>query len=150
MAQPLGVRIATVDVDGNFDTHGNQPAQLADAARRTSPQSLAAFQADIEARGLGDRVMTFVWSEFGRRLKANHSAGTDHGAGGVGWVQGKRAASGILTQYPDLRSLDAKGNLQVTVDFRQVYASLIEQWLGTPADAVIPDAGAFWRVRVVR
>jgi uncharacterized protein (DUF1501 family) len=149
MSQPLGVRIATVDVDGNFDTHGNQRASL-DRLLTTVSQSLAAFQADIEARGLADRVLTFVWSEFGRRLKANDSLGTDHGAGGVGWVQGARAANGILTEYPNLRALDGRGNLQVTVDFRQVYASLVEQWLGTPADPVIPDAGAFGRVQVVR
>lgn len=148
-AQPLGLRVATVDAHADFDTHHGQPATLERILAEVS-SSLAAFQADVEARGLGDRVLTFVWSEFGRRPKANDSLGTDHGAGGVAWVQGTRAVSGLLTEYPSLRDLDAKQNLKVTVDFRQVYASLIEQWLGTDAGVVIPNAGAFARVKVVR
>lgn len=148
-AQPLGVRLATVDAAGDFDTHAGQAGTLERILAEVS-QALAAFQTDLEARGLGDRVLTFVWSEFGRRPKANDSAGTDHGAGGLAWVQGARARSGILTEYPPLRSLDDKQNLRVTVDFRQVYASLIEQWLGTDPAAVIPNAGALGRVRLVR
>lgn len=148
-AQPLGIRVATVDGRSDFDTHAGQGPRL-DSLLTEISSSLAAFQADLEARGIGDRVLTFVWSEFGRRPKANESGGTDHGAGGIGWVQGTRASGGILTDYPGLRDLDAKSNLKVTVDFRQVYTSLIEQWLGTDAAAVIPDAGAFSRVKLVR
>jgi uncharacterized protein (DUF1501 family) len=148
-AQPLGLRVATVDAHADFDTHAGQPGTLERILAEVSA-GLAAFQNDIEARGLGDRVLTFVWSEFGRRPKGNESLGTDHGAGGIGWVQGTRAMSGLLTEYPSLRDLDAKQNLKVTVDFRQVYASLIEQWLGTDAGAVIPNAGAFSRVQLVR
>ena len=148
-AQPLGVRVATVDAHGDFDTHAGQPATL-DRILAEVSASLAAFQTDLEARGLGDRVLTFVWSEFGRRPKGNDSMGTDHGAGGIAWVQGTRAMSGLLTEYPSLRDLDAKQNLKVTVDFRQVYASLMEQWLGTDAAAVLPNAGAFTRVDLVR
>ena len=99
---------------------------------------------------LGDHVLTLVWSEFGRRPKQNDSAGTDHGAGGVAWVQGTRAAGGVLSEYPDLNRLDSEDNLAVTVDFRRVYASLLEQWLGTDASSVIPNAGAFGRVGLVR
>jgi uncharacterized protein (DUF1501 family) len=95
-------------------------------------------------------VLTFVWSEFGRRPEANESAGTDHGAGGIAWVQGTRAVGGILSDFPDLGALDRNGNLAVTVDFRRVYASLLEQWLGTGADEVIPNAAAFGRVQLVR
>ena len=65
-------------------------------------------------------------------------------------MQGTRAASGILTDYPDVRRLDRHGNLAVTVDFRRVYASLLEQWLGTDAAEVIPNAAAFGRVGLVR
>ena len=146
---PLGIRVATIDAPSDFDTHDNQPEELASGLTEVS-EGLAAFQADLEARGLADRVMTFVWSEFGRRPEANESAGTDHGAGGIAWVQGTRAASGILTDYPDVRRLDRHGNLAVTVDFRRVYASLLEQWLGTDATEVIPNAAAFGRVGLVR
>ncbi len=149
VAQPLGVRLAAVDADGDFDTHDSQPGELADALRSVS-QSLAAFQADLEARGVGDRVLTLVWSEFGRRPEGNESSGTDHGAGGIAWVQGTHAASGILTEYPSLTDLDRDDNLKVTVDFRKVYASLIEGWLGTDANEVIPNANAYGRLALVR
>lgn len=149
VAQPLGVRVAAVEADGDFDTHDDQPAELASALRSVS-RSLAAFQADLEARGVADRVLTLVWSEFGRRPEGNESSGTDHGAGGIAWVQGTHAASGILTDYPSLTELDRDDNLKVTVDFRKVYASLIEGWLGTDANDVIPNANAYGRLALVR
>jgi uncharacterized protein (DUF1501 family) len=149
LALPLGVRVITVEADGDYDTHDDQPTELAAALKGLS-EALSAFQADIEMRGLGPRVLTFVWSEFGRRVESNESQGTDHGAGGVAWVQGVRARPGVLTDYPDITRLDEDGNLAVTVDFRRVYASLLEGWLGTPADAVLPGAGAFGRVALVQ
>ena len=149
LAQPLGTRLATVDCSGDFDTHNNQPGRLASALADVSA-SLSAFQADLDARGLSDRVLTFVWTEFGRRLRGNRSIGTDHGAGGIAWVMGSHAASGVLTEYPALDKLDDKGNLKVTVDFREIYASLIEQWLGTSAEPVISDARTMRRIRIVK
>lgn len=149
VAQPLGVRLAAVEANGDFDTHDDQPGELA-ASLRSVSQSLAAFQADLEARGIADRVLTLVWSEFGRRPEGNESSGTDHGAGGIAWVQGTHAASGILTEYPSLTALDRDDNLKVTVDFRKVYASLIEGWLGTDANEVIPNANAYGRLGLVR
>jgi uncharacterized protein (DUF1501 family) len=149
LALPLGVRVATIDAPGDYDTHDNQEAELGDALAEVSG-GLAAFQADLEARGIADRVLTLVWSEFGRRPEANDSGGTDHGAGGIAWVQGTRARSGILSDYPDVGRLDRQGNLPVTIDFRRVYASLLEQWLGTDATDVIPNARAFGRVSLVR
>jgi len=149
LSQPLGVRLAAVDARGLFDTHDNQALAL-DPLLTELSFALSAFQLDIEQRGLADRVLVFVWSEFGRRLKANASGGTDHGAGGIAWVQGTQARSGVLTDYPRLNDLDNLGNLKVTVDFRQVYASLIEQWLASDAAAVIPRAGELARVGLVR
>ncbi len=145
--QPLGIRVATVEADGDFDTHDNQ-VELGPLLADVS-QCLAAFQADLEARGVSSRVLTFVWSEFGRRPEENDT-GTDHGAGGLGWVQGDRALGGVLSDYPNLSQLDEDDNLQVTIDFRRVYSSLLEQWLGTDAGAVIPKADAFGRVQLVR
>jgi uncharacterized protein (DUF1501 family) len=149
LAQPLGIRVAAVDAPGDFDTHDEQPKELAGALSEVS-QALAAFQADLETRGIADRVLTFVWSEFGRRPQSNDSRGTDHGAGGIAWVQGTRARSGVLSDYPDLGRLDRQDNLAVTVDFRRVYCSLLEQWLGTDAAEVIPNAAAFGRVGVLK
>ena len=149
IAQPLGIRVATVDADGQFDTHEGQ-AQTLDRDLGAVGEALATFQADLEARGVADRVLTFVWSEFGRRPVANKSAGTDHGAGGVAWVQGPRALGGILTEYPSLTDLDPEKNLKVTVDFRRVYGSLLAQWLGTDPAEVIPGAAQFGQVGLVR
>ena len=149
ISQPLGIRVAAVEADGDFDTHDRQRDDLARGLRSAS-EALAAFQADLEARGIADRVLTLVWSEFGRRPGENDSGGTDHGAGGLAWVQGTRARSGVLSDYPDLGKLDGHDNLAVTLDFRRVYASVLEQWMGADAGSVIPDAGAFGRLGVVR
>jgi uncharacterized protein (DUF1501 family) len=149
LSQPLGIRVATVDADGAFDTHEGQ-AQTLDRDLGAVGEALAAFQADLEARGLAQRVLTFVWSEFGRRPTANRSGGTDHGAGGVAWVQGPRALGGILTEYPSLTDLDREKNLKVTVDFRRVYGSLLAQWMGTDPAEVIPGAAQFGQVPLIR
>ena len=145
--KPLGIRVAQVEADGDFDTHDDQ-ADLGGLLADVS-ECLAAFQADLEARGVSHRTLTFVWSEFGRRPGENGS-GTDHGAGGLAWVQGDRARAGVHSDYPNLSTLDEHDNLQVTIDFRRVYSSLLEQWLGTDAGAVIPNAGAFGRVALVQ
>jgi len=149
LALPLGIRVATVDAESDFDTHDNQPAELANGLKGVS-EALAAFQSDVEARGLADRVLTLVWTEFGRRPEGNESNGTDHGAGGLAFVMGTRANGGVLSEYPSLSKLDREGNLAVTVDFRRVYSSVLEQWLGTDAREVIPNAGAFGRLQLVR
>jgi uncharacterized protein (DUF1501 family) len=149
LAQPLGIRLAALEGEGAFDTHDSQPATL-DRLLGDVSQSLAAFQLDLEQRGLADRVLVLVWSEFGRRPKANASLGTDHGAGGIAWVQGTEARPGVLTEYPRLNDLDGLANLKVTVDFRQVYASLLEQWLAADPGAVIPRANDLARVALVR
>lgn len=146
---PLGIRLATTYADVMFDTHDNQPTEHSNALTTVS-EGLSAFQADLEARGIADRVLTLVWSEFGRRPEQNESNGTDHGAGGLAWVQGTRVRSGVLSEYPSLKKLDREQNLKVTLDFRQVYCSLIEQWLGTEADRVIPKARRFRRLKLVR
>jgi uncharacterized protein (DUF1501 family) len=147
LEKPLGIRVADVQADGDFDTHDNQ-SELGPLLTEVS-ECLSAFQADLEARGLAGRTLTFVWSEFGRRPEENDT-GTDHGAGGLAWVQGDRALPGVHSDYPDLRRFDEHDNLQVTIDFRRVYSSLLEQWLGTDASAVIPNAGGFGRVALVR
>jgi uncharacterized protein (DUF1501 family) len=148
IAQPLGIRVATVQSEGDFDTHDRQRDDHTKGLTEVS-EALASFQADVESRGLGGRVLTFVWSEFGRRAQQNESAGTDHGAGGFGFVMGNRVRGGILSDYPSLKALDGEGNLPVTVDFRRIYCSLIEQWLGADAGAIIPNAGAFGRLGLV-
>jgi uncharacterized protein (DUF1501 family) len=122
---------------GGFDTHDAQLDEHTELLKDVS-DSIVAFQADIDARGLGDRVVILVWSEFGRRPQDNNGNGTDHGAGGGVMVIGNRVRGGIASEFPGLSSLDPDDNLKVTTEFRTVYASLLEGWLGVDAGSVLP------------
>ncbi len=140
----LPLRCVALTAPGMYDTHANQPDALASGLKLTS-DSLLAFQRDLEARGLADRVLVHVWSEFGRRAAENGSLGTDHGAAGSGFLIGSRLRGGMIGEYPGLDTLDARGNLRATSDFRGLYAAILEQWLGADADAIIPGARGFER-----
>ena len=88
-------------------------------------------------------------SEFGRRPLENASGGTDHGAAGCGFVIGTQAAGKMIGKWPGLaKGLNAEGNVRATSDFRGLYCSLLEQWLGQEAGPVIPNAARMSRVRV--
>jgi uncharacterized protein (DUF1501 family) len=150
IAAGLPLRVVALTAPGHYDTHSDQAGALAQGLQLTA-DSLLAFQRDLEARGVADRVLVHVWSEFGRRAAENGSAGTDHGAAGVGFLVGTRTKAQMVGELPDLETgLDDDGNIKATADFRGVYASLLEQWLGTDAAAVIPDAGSFARTALVR
>ncbi|MEA2493634.1 MAG: hypothetical protein QOJ29_1545 [Thermoleophilaceae bacterium] len=149
LAAGLPIRCVAISAAGEYDTHDDQAEDLADGLKLTA-DSLLAFQRDLEARGLADRVVIHVWSEFGRRAQENGSHGTDHGAAGVGFVIGSRVNGGLIGEYPGLDQLDKDGNLRATSDFRGLYCALLEQWLGTDAGAVIPGASAFTRPALIR
>jgi uncharacterized protein (DUF1501 family) len=149
IAAGLPLRCVGLTADDQFDTHSSQVGTF-DKALTVVADSLAAFQADLEARGIADRVLVHVWSEFGRRAQENGSGGTDHGAGGVSMLVGSRATGAMIGEYPGLTSLDANGNLRANVDFRGVYCSLLEQWFDHDAASVIPGASGFPRYRLVR
>jgi uncharacterized protein (DUF1501 family) len=150
LAAGLPLRVVALTAPGEYDTHSDQPGALAQGLQLTA-DSLLAFQRDLEARGIADRVLVHVWSEFGRRAKENGSNGTDHGAAGVGFLIGARAKGAMVGEFPGLQTgLDEDGNVKATSDFRGVYAALLEQWLGTDAGAVIPEAASFARPALVR
>jgi uncharacterized protein (DUF1501 family) len=134
----FGTRVATIS-SGGFDTHDAQARSHADLLGDVG-DSLRAWQADLDARGLSQRVLTLVWSEFGRRPEDNDSAGTDHGAGGLLLLVGNRANGGVRSEFPGLTRLDEDENLIVTTDFRSVYATLLEGFLGVEAARVLPQA----------
>jgi uncharacterized protein (DUF1501 family) len=134
----LPLKVVALDANGGYDTHENQAATLSENIGLLSA-TLAAFQADLEARGIADRVLVYVWSEFGRRPEANGS-GTDHGAGGASLIMGSRASGTMVGEFPGLAQLDGNDNLRHTVDFRGVYRGLAEQWLGVSADGIVPNA----------
>jgi uncharacterized protein (DUF1501 family) len=138
----LPIRCVGVNAPGMYDTHENQPQELTNDLKLTS-DTLLAFQRDLESRGLADRVVTLVWSEFGRRPEQNASDGTDHGAAGVGFVIGKPVKGQMIGEYPGLGTLDEDDNLRFTTDFRSVYCALLEQWFGQDPAAILPDAAKF-------
>jgi uncharacterized protein (DUF1501 family) len=131
----VGTRIVHVRI-GGFDTHANQPAEqaglLADVAT-----SLAAFQSDVDSHGIGDKVAVMTYSEFGRRVDENGSNGTDHGTSAPLFVLGHGVAGGLHGEYPSLTDLDGNGDLLHTVDFREVYADVLERWLGVGSSEIL-------------
>jgi uncharacterized protein (DUF1501 family) len=146
----LPLRCVALSAPGQYDTHSDQAASLASGLQLTT-DSLLAFQRDLEARGLADRVLVHVWSEFGRRAEENGSGGTDHGAAGVGFLVGTQAKGTMIGEFPGLKTgLDEEGNVKATSDFRAVYAGVLEQWLGTDAAAVLPGIGSFARPALVK
>jgi uncharacterized protein (DUF1501 family) len=149
LAGGLPLRCVALNAPGDYDTHDSQPADLAENLKATV-DGLLAFQRDLEARGVADRVLVQVWSEFGRRAEENGSDGTDHGAAGLGMLIGTQARGQMVGEFPGLDRLDEDGNLRATSDFRGVYCGLLEQWLGTDAAAVVPEAARFGRPALVR
>jgi uncharacterized protein (DUF1501 family) len=145
----LPVRVVTLRAAGGYDTHSDQAEDLAKYLQETC-EGIAAFQQDLEARGLQDRVMIEMWSEFGRRPEENGSAGTDHGAAGAAFVIGSQAQGTMVGEFPGLSNLDLNDNLRVTSDFRGMYCSLLEQWLGFDSAQVIPGASGFERPQLVK
>jgi uncharacterized protein (DUF1501 family) len=150
IARNLPLRCVALEASGEYDTHADEPGSLTPALALTA-SSLLAFQRDLESRGIADRVLTLVWSEFGRRAQENASHGTDHGAAGSAFLIGTRVAGTMLGEFPGLaHGLDLDGNLKPTTDFRGLYASLLEQWLDYDAAAVIPEADHFVRAKLLR
>ena len=131
----LGTRVITVDW-GSFDTHGGQLTSQ-DPQLTVLSRALGAFKADLAARGIEDKVVTMVFSEFGRRIASNDSQGTDHGAGGMMLVSGSAVRGGLAGEHPGVKVED-DGDLVVKTDFRSVYQSLIGEWLGGDPAAILP------------
>jgi uncharacterized protein (DUF1501 family) len=150
IAAGLPMEVVTITSPGHFDTHASQAATLTSGLQLTA-DSLLAFQRDLEARGVADRVLIHVWSEFGRRAQENASAGTDHGSAGLGFLIGTRVNGQQIGAFPGITGgLDGGGNLVPTADFRAVYASILEQWLGTDANDVIPGVSAYARPALLK
>ncbi|MFP6604593.1 MAG: DUF1501 domain-containing protein, partial [Pirellulaceae bacterium] len=132
----LNTRIFYVTLDG-FDTHARQAAAHA-ALLSQLGSALQAFMEDLREHGNADRVLTVCFSEFGRRVQENASAGTDHGAAGPMFLLGPRVQAGLHGDHPDLENL-VQGDLQHTIDFRRVYATLLERWLACPSQLILGE-----------
>jgi uncharacterized protein (DUF1501 family) len=121
---------------GGFDTHANQQATHAQLLKMLA-DGLSAFYDDLVQHGKADNVVVMTWSEFGRRVEENGSQGTDHGTAAPMFVLGNAVSHGIFGEPPSLSSLDNAGNLKYTTDFRSIYATVLDRWLGASSKDVL-------------
>ena len=131
----LGTRVFYTQ-QGGYDTHASetdvQPKLLSDLSRAVSD-----FYADLREHDTADNVLMFVFTEFGRRVRDNGS-GTDHGSGGAAFAIGDPVRGGMYSEYPSLAEADlVEGDLAFNTDFRGVYGTLVERWLGLDAQPVV-------------
>jgi uncharacterized protein (DUF1501 family) len=120
---------------GGFDTHARQ----ADQHQRLLSgfgNAVNTFQKEIESIGKADKVIVLVFSEFGRRAYENNSGGTDHGAAAPMFLIGSRVKGGLHGPIPDLQNL-VNGDVRHTTDFREVYATALDNWLGGDSEIVL-------------
>ena len=120
------------------------------AVERTTGEvstALKSFQADLAAQGNADRVVTMVFSEFGRRVAENGSTGTDHGTAAPMFLMGSQVQAGIWGNHPSLTNLDA-GDLRYEIDFRSIYAGILKDWMKTDPSIILN--GDFRPAKVVK
>ncbi len=145
VAGRMGVRVLFASQDG-YDTHADQ-AEAHGGLLANLAGSLAAFRRDLAEHGLADRVVVMVFSEFGRRVDENASGGTDHGAASSLFLVGPKVKGGLVGKYPSLAEL-GEGDLVYNTDFRSVYATLLDRWLGCPAAKAL--GGSFPTLDLIR
>ncbi len=121
--------------NGSFDTHSDQ-AFIHPGLLRELATSISGFRDSMVAAGLWGRVAVLVFSEFGRRVGENGTRGTDHGSASIAWVVGGRVKGGLVGDAPSLDALE-DGDLAVTTDFRRLYASILDGWLGVASPGVL-------------
>jgi uncharacterized protein (DUF1501 family) len=134
IAAGAGTRLFYAQING-FDTHSGQLNNHATLLAQVS-QAVAGFHQDLTAKGLNDKVIVMCFSEFGRRVAENSSAGTDHGAAAPMWISGGKVKGGLHGKAPSLTDLD-DGDQKHTTDFRRVYATLLERWLNADSAKVL-------------
>lgn len=121
---------------GSFDTHVNQEAQQQRLFTEMN-EAVTAFVKDLKSNNRFNDVMLFTFSEFGRRVQQNASGGTDHGtANSMFLISGGLNKKGLLNPIPSLSDLD-QGDLKYKVDFKDVYATVLNKWLGADDAAIL-------------
>ncbi len=146
----LGTTIYVVTLPG-FDTHLHQPDVHAQLLSYVSA-GVQSFLDDMQTAGNHQRVVVMTYSEFGRRLAENGSAGTDHGAAAPQMVFGSPVLGGnVLGGIPNLSDLDSRGDVKMSIDFRQIYSTVLQDWLGfSNGDAKSVLGGEFARLPLFR
>ncbi|MCP3920911.1 MAG: DUF1501 domain-containing protein [bacterium] len=130
----LGARVFSTTL-GKFDTHAQQKNRH-DGLMQVLDLALGSFVQDLARTEAGRDTAVIVFSEFGRRVKENASAGTDHGKAGPVFVVGAGVKGGLYGEHPSLTELD-EGDLAFTTDFRSVYSALVGDWFGADASVVL-------------
>jgi uncharacterized protein (DUF1501 family) len=135
VSSPLGTKAYFIET-GGYDEHENEKSNHMQVLT-TLDQAVYAFYQDLKQKGLLDRVVVLIYSEFGRRIKENASGGTDHGSAGPVFVFGGKVKGGLYGDYPNFNKIDDVGDFQHAVDFRSIYASILEKWMKVPAKDVL-------------
>ncbi len=142
----LGTRVFYTAQAG-YDTHSGQMPVQTQLLSELS-QGIGDFFADLREHDSSTEAMMLVFTEFGRRVKDNGS-GTDHGSGGAAFVIGDHVAGGMHGTYPSLKEEDLlDGDLHFEVDYRGVYSTLLEKWLGLDAKPIV--GGSFEQLDLVK
>jgi uncharacterized protein (DUF1501 family) len=145
IAKDFGTRVFYLSLSG-FDTHADQVQTQAGLLEQLAT-GLGTFFEELRTAGHDKRVLAMTFSEFGRRVQENGSHGTDHGAASCLFVVGPAVKGGPIGTHPSLKDLDA-GDLRYTVDFRQVYATILDQWLACDSKAVLK--GSFTPINLLK
>ncbi len=145
VANPAGVAVVRVTLTG-FDTHSGQPTTQARLLSELA-QGIVALKSALEELRRWDDTLVLTYAEFGRRPRENLSLGTDHGTASVHFAAGGRVAGGFYGEQAPLERLGGDGNPGYALDFRSVYATVLERWWGVPATAL---GGKFTPVAFLR
>jgi uncharacterized protein (DUF1501 family) len=146
VASRSGVAVVRLSLNG-FDTHSNQTPTHARLLQTFADGLVALKQALIEL-GRWDSTLVMTYAEFGRRPRQNMSGGTDHGTSSVHFLAGGKVRGGLYGAPPALGRLDGNGNLPFAVDFRELYATVLERWWGV--DSAAPLKGRFKPLDVLK
>lgn len=146
IANQTGVAVVRVTLTG-FDTHSGQLATQARLLGELA-SGLVALKSALEELGRWNSTLVLTYAEFGRRPKENLSFGTDHGTASVHFAAGGRVAGGLYGEQPSLNGLSADGNPAFAIDFRSVYATVLDRWWGVPSAE--PLGGRFTPVPMLR
>ncbi|MEW5975764.1 MAG: DUF1501 domain-containing protein [Acidobacteriota bacterium] len=130
---------------GGYDTHATQGGTTGahNTLHTNFANAVEAFHRDLVEHGKSADVLMMVFSEFGRRVRANGSNGTDHGAAGPMFLIGDAVRGGLYEDYPSLTDLDSNKDLKMRVDFRSIYAEVLEKWLDADSKAILGAAYSF-------
>jgi uncharacterized protein (DUF1501 family) len=132
----MGTKVYYISFNG-FDTHTNQVKRQPVLLGQLS-DGLNSFMQDMTAMGKQDKVMVMCFSEFGRRVHENAGGGTDHGTASEMFLVGSGINSGLYGNYPSLTDLD-QGDLKFSTDFRSVYATVLDRWMGADSERVLGE-----------